>query len=390
MSRALRVLFVSHSFPPADRPLSNVGGMQRVATELHAALRMHPNVELRSIVLRSSWKWTHVKTIPFLVSALGRIRKLAAEGQIDAVLFSSMVSGSLAVFLRRAMDAFGVSSACIAHGRDVTLDFEPYQRFVPKIFDAVDIVLPVSRATGDECLARGLAEEKLAVVPNGVSLRRFSRAFDRDGRHAALLERFGRHQYSSDGLLLCSVGRQVRRKGFKWFVESVLPLLPGDVHYWLAGDGPEAERILSAARQRGVEDRVRLLGRVSDEDLALLYAGSDLFVMPNVPVAGDMEGFGVVMLEAGLSGLPTIASRLEGITDVVAEGENGHLVTSGDAWGFSEAVMRYYRDPEGLQEARSRAAAFVADNFSWQAVANRYVDVLHSITAPATVEEALV
>ncbi|RMH50568.1 MAG: glycosyltransferase family 4 protein, partial [Bacteroidetes bacterium] len=62
----MRLLFVSHSFPPAGRPLSNVGGMQRVATELHAALRRQPGLTLESLVLRASWDTTHLKTPPFL------------------------------------------------------------------------------------------------------------------------------------------------------------------------------------------------------------------------------------------------------------------------------------------------------------------------------------
>ena len=111
--------------------------------------------------------------------------------------------------------------------------------------------------------------------------------------------------------------------------------------------------------------------------------------MPNIPVAGDMEGFGVVMLEAGLSGLPTIASRLEGITDVIREGENGHLLASGDAWGFSEAIMRYYHDGAGLSEARERASRYVADHFSWHAVADRYVTALRTASAPSISEEAV-
>ena len=347
--------------------------MQRVATELHTALLAHPAVDLSSIVMRSSWKWTHVKTGPFLAFALWRIKKQADS--VDVVLFSSMVSAALAVFLRDTFAERGVLSAAIVHGRDVTLELKPYQTFVPRIFEALDAVLPVSRATGEACAERGLSEEKLFVVPNGVSVPRFRGRSDPERGREALAQRFGD---AGAGLLLCSVGRQVKRKGFDWFVEHAMPLLPSDVQYWLVGDGPEAENIRSAAKRAGVDDRIRLLGRVSESDLQLVYNAADLFIMPNVPVQGDMEGFGVVLLEAGLSGLPTIAARLEGIMDVIREGENGHLVPSGEAWAFSEAIMRYYRSPEQLATARSRAAAYVESNFSWRAVADRYVEVLEA------------
>ncbi len=385
----VRILFVSHSFPPTDRPLSNVGGMQRVATDLFTALHEHDAVALRSSVLRSSWRWTHVKTVPFMASTLWKIYQMAERREIDAVLFSSMVTATLASPLRKHLRRHNVATAAIVHGRDVTLNIAPYQRFVPRVFSALDAVLPVSRATGEACLQRGLPGDKLFVVPNGVAVHRFNGASQTAAR-TELLERFAGSDLPDRGLLLCSVGRQVKRKGFAWFIRNVMPLLPHDVHYWLAGEGPEAENILAAARQKGLADRVRLVGRVSEHDLGMLYAGSDLFVMPNIPVVGDMEGFGVVMLEAGLSGLPTIGARLEGISDVIEEGKNGHLVRSGDAWGFSEAVMHYYREDARLQAASERAAYHVRSRYSWQAVADQYVDVLHQLRpALPTAEKAI-
>lgn len=385
----MRILFVSHSFPPTDRPLSNVGGMQRVATELFTALHEHESVALRSSVLRSSWRWTHLKTAPYMARTLWKIYAMAERREIDAILFSSMVTAALATPLRNHLRRHGVATAAIVHGRDVTLNIAPYQAFVPRVFSALDAVLPVSRATGQACLDRGLPPDKLFVVPNGVAVHRFNGASELSPR-TRLIQRFAEKPLPEDGLLLCSVGRQVKRKGFAWFVRAVMPLLPSDVHYFLAGEGPEAEHIADAARKKGVADRIHLLGRVSEDDLALLYAGSDLFVMPNIPVVGDMEGFGVVMLEAGLSELPTIGARLEGISDVIEEGENGHLVASGDAWGFSEAVMQYYHDPIRLENASKRAAHHVRNRFSWQAVADRYVSVLHDLrpTRP-TIERAV-
>ena len=380
----MRLLFVSHSFPPAGRPLLNVGGMQRVATELCAALAERPDVRLSPLVLHTSWRWTPIKTAPFLLYAGWQIRRLAQRGEIDAVLFSSMVTASLAVPLRRGLARQGVPTAAIAHGLDVTTPFGPYQRFVPRVFRALDRALPVSRATGEACLVRGLDPEKLRVVPNGVRLDRFPPLGSKRAMRRRLLEAFptsAAGPLPEGALLLCSVGRQVERKGFAWFAEAVMPRLPLDVHYWLAGDGPEEERIRAAVARHDLGRRVRLLGRVSDEELQALYRGADLFVMPNVPVPGDMEGFGVVILEAGLGGLPVVASGLEGIRDVVAEGENGHLVESGDADAFVQAILPYYHDRERLERAAQRAAETTAARFGWPAVAARYADVLRELVA---------
>jgi phosphatidyl-myo-inositol dimannoside synthase len=354
--------------------------MQRVATELHEALGQDPDVRLQSLVLRSSWRWTHVRTAPFMARALWQIVRLAERREIDGVIFSSMVTAGLAVGLRRRLAASGVASAAIVHGKDITLPVELYQQFIPRVFRSLDAVLPVSHATAAECLERGLPPHKLHVVPNGIKLSRFGPLKSRTEMRRELMAELGNGSPLGDsGLLLCSVGRQIPRKGFAWFIDQVMPLLPPDVHYWVAGEGPEEENVRQAVVRRGLQDRVKLLGRISDDALHKLYRGSDVFMMPNVKVNGDMEGFGVVMLEAALGGRPAIGARLEGIQDVIREGRNGHLVESGDAWAFSEAVMQYYHRPDRMEAASHEALSFIIEKFGWPAVAHRYVDVLRTL-----------
>lgn len=374
----MHILFVSHSLPPVDRPLSNVGGMQRVAAKLHDELAAHSNVTLTPVLLRSPWRWVHLRVVPFLARAAWHIRRAVARGDVDVVLFSSMVTATLALPLRGLFDRHGVTAAAIVHGLDVTTSFPPYQWLVPKVFGALDAVLPVSRATAAACEARGLAHSKVHVVPNGIDLERFPPLLDRATMRGELREALAteRHPLPDDALLLCSVGRQVERKGFAWFVEHVMPRLPSQVHYWLAGDGPRADAIQAAIDRHHVGDRVRLLGRVSEADLVRLYRGADLFIMPNVPVEGDMEGFGIVMLEAGQCGCPVVASRLEGIQDVVTNGVNGQLVEPEDPEAFANAIRVYCDHPERLQPDAERAATHVAHAFGWRAVADQYVETL--------------
>lgn len=357
--------------------------MQRVATELYEMLQVHPQVALEPLVLRSSWDTLHAKMPFFLGKVWVDLRRRLARREVDAVLFSSMVTAAMAVPLRRAFDRSGVLAAAIVHGQDVTTPFPPYQRFVPKVFGALDAVLPVSRATGEACLERGLATHKLHVVPNGVQLGRFPPLDPPEAMRADLVEALGdpAQPLPDDALLLCSVGRQVPRKGFAWFIEHVMPRLPENVHYWLAGDGPEGDNLRAALEAQGLQQRVRLLGRVSEEDLLRLYRGADLFVMPNVPIPGDMEGFGVVMLEAGLCGLPAIAARLEGILDVITDGVNGHLIETGDAEGFAAAILPYRADRDALQAFAARAHQHTIDTFGWPAVADQYVQTLDRLRA---------
>ena len=99
-------------------------------------------------------------------------------------------------------------------------------------------------------------------------------------------------------------------------------------------------------------------GTLSDEQVANLYRGADLFVMPNIAVEGDIEGFGVVLLEAGLNGMTSIAARLEGIEDAVTHGANGFLVESRDAQGFAAEIVRLDRDRDRLFALGQAASQF--------------------------------
>jgi phosphatidylinositol alpha-1,6-mannosyltransferase len=357
--------------------------MQRVALKLHETLaaRAENDAALTydSLLLRSSWRWVHLRTPLFLARAAGSIVRSVRRDEVDVLLFSSMVTAALAVPLQGLLRRHGVRTAAIVHGLDVTTPFGPYQWFVPKVFDALDAVFPVSRATAQACRARGAPADQLHVVPNGIDTDRFAPPADRAAGRAALSEGVGHPAPSPDALLLCSVGRQVERKGTAWFVDAVMPRLPADVHYWVAGDGPQDAAIEAAIERHDLAPRVRRLGRVSDENLARLYRGADLFVMPNVPVEDDMEGFGIVLLEAGQCGTPAVAARIDGIQDVVTDGVNGHLVPPQDPAAFAAAIEQYRGAPAALTEAARRAAEYTTSTFGWGSVADLYVSALRTL-----------
>jgi len=371
----MRLLFVSHSFPPPDAPLSNVGGMQRVATELHSALEARDDVWMRTVALRSSWKWLHIKVVPFLVSLAARLGRDAAVHRADAILFTSMTTALPLLIAGPALKKKGIQLAAIVHGLDVTDPNPMYQMAVRHLCGMLDAVMPVSRATGEELVARGLPRERVHVVPNAVDLDRFE-GVAASRSEPARVHIAGALPLPDDAFLLVTVGRQVRRKGFVWFIENVMPKLPERVIFWLAGDGPERENIEAAIERASLQQRVRCLGKISEEELVELYRRGKLFVMPNIVVPGDMEGFGIVMLEAGACGLPTLAADLEGIRDVIDDGVNGWFAPTEDAEAFAARIKSLLDDPDGLRKASKRAAEYVTSTFRWDSTAQRYLDAL--------------
>lgn len=362
--------------------------MQRVAVDLHRAMAAHPQVELSSLVLETSWKWTGLRTGPFLLSLLARLPRFARDRRVDVVLFSSMVTASIVPLMVDRLKRMGVMTAAIPVGRDLTLPSRLYQRLVPRVLADLDLVFPISRATAAAALERGAALERVRVIPCGVDFSRVEFGeIAGGGRQALLIALAGQGiRPDPDAKLLLSVGRHQERKGFHWFVEHVVSRLPENFVYLLAGSGPMTQVIRERVAALGLVDRVHLLGQVSEELLRTLYAGADLFVMPNVPVAGDMEGFGVVMLEAGAAGLPVVAADLEGIRDVITPGENGWLVPSGDAAAFAERIEAFGRDGD-IEAVRERTVRHTRERFGWGEIVDRYLAELRTPSAPITSAE---
>jgi len=175
----------------------------------------------------------------------------------------------------------------------------------------------------------------------------------------------------------------VHRKGVAWFVTAVLPALierfPRLV-FVVAGAGPEQEAVAAAARSAGVASRVRALGSVSNATKQSLYARCDLVVMPNVPVPGDVEGFGLVALEASAAGKPVAAADIEGLRDAVAIGENGWRFAPGNATAWIEGLTAALHDRATLTTIGTRARAFAA-RFDWDIVGERYAAIAARLAA---------
>jgi len=364
--------------------------MQRVASELLAVLRRKPGVTLHELVMRSTWSRTHFRILPFLFTCYVRLRKLIKNRDLDAVLFSSMVTGTLTIPLRSLLKHYGIRTGVIVHGLDVTTPLGVYQRVVRRVFRSADVILPVSKATGDACVERGLNPDRLCVIHNGVDTERFPEPGTRLQMRAEMLAEFkiDSHTMPGDAFIVCSVGRHVKRKGFAWFIRNVMPSLPENVHYWLVGEGPERSEIARSVREKMLTERVHLLGKISDVQLQALYRGADLFVMPNISVPGDMEGFGIVMLEAGLNGLPSVAAEIEGIREVIKEGKNGVFVASGDSTGFVTAITRFLEDSDLLEETREHAFRYTKHTFGWDTVADQYIRACSRHTLEAMTRES--
>ncbi len=369
----MHILYVSHTHPPEGSILDNAGGMQRVSQQLLRELKRTPDVKITEETINVSGEGlVGLRTFGFLVKLLAELPLKVEESHADIVLFSSMVTASLSYFIRNRIS---VPMVTINHGRDITLPNPLYQRFVPKIFSSLDGVISVSQATRMECIKRGMEPAKGVSLPNGFDFKKLNNFPGKAASRKFLEENFDIPINNS--FILLTVGRKVKRKGHEWFVREVLPRITEKVVYITIGNGPEFDSIEQAVKESSYSHYVHLLGHQPDAVLKKAYAAADLFVMPNIPVEGDMEGFGIVLLEANMACTPAVATDLEGIKDVITQGKNGYLIQPWDSVGFAKQVNDLLKiDLEQLSE---QARTYVRDKFSWKRVAKQYISYLRSV-----------
>jgi phosphatidylinositol alpha-1,6-mannosyltransferase len=129
----------------------------------------------------------------------------------------------------------------------------------------------------------------------------------------------------------------------------------------------------------GLHDHVRLLGMLPEDDLVGLYRLAELFVLPVLEVPGDVEGFGIVLLEAALAETAIVATRAGGIPEAVEDGTTGLLVEAGNHDEVSGAILRLLSDDDLRERLAKNGAARARAEFSWEVIAARHARVLVSV-----------
>ena len=191
----------------------------------------------------------------------------------------------------------------------------------------------------------------------------------------------------TDQPLLLSVGRLTPRKGLAEFVRGVLPRIvaerPGTTLLVIGADardalthrtGSEQARIERAAQEAGVETAIRWMPPCDDATLARAYQAADVHVFPVRETPGDVEGFGMVAIEAAAHGTPTVAYAVGGVPDAVVEGRSGTLVSAGDEAAFARAVVELI-GPTTRGSWRDRCVE-AASAFAWDRFNTRLIDLI--------------
>jgi phosphatidyl-myo-inositol dimannoside synthase len=261
------------------------------------------------------------------------------------------------------------------HGEDVTCALlSREQTFVMgRVYRGASALVANSLNTRRLLEGCGVPSAKIHVVYPGVDAGRFSPRID--GR-----ELRARVAPNAD-IMLLSVGRLQKRKGHDLAISALAALRRSHprMTYVIVGDGAERARLEALARDLGVADRVVFAGEASVADLPKYYAACDLFLLPNRIEQGDVEGFGIVFLEAAATGRAVIAGNSGGVPEAVADGQTGLLVSGTDAQELAAAIARLSGD-RTLRERLGRAGrARVLASFTWLAAAERVRAIHQSV-----------
>ncbi len=321
--------------------------------------RDHPNTVHRLVLERR--EWLRPESLLIYSRLAWTALRLAVRHRFEAIFAGrALPEGIVAWAVARLR---GCRVLIYAHGEELT-GWGRGRKFQAMCFALrrADHVLANSDFTRDTLITLiGVRPDRIVMTYPTVDVDRFRPGLPFDDLRTSIGLAPGQR-------LMLSVGRLQRRKGFDQAVRS----LPGlvrrgiDVHYAIVGIGDDRDHLLGLAHERGVSNRLHLLGHVDPADLPRWYNACDLFLMPNRDIAGDTEGFGLVFMEANACGKPVIAGRAGGTGSAVEDGLNGLRVDGEDVHAVEDAIAGMLQQPEvarrmGAAGRHRTASRFTSD-----------------------------
>ncbi len=369
-----RTLVVTNDFPPRQ------GGIQ---TFVAALLERRPSGSLVVLASDHPGSAEHDAALPYPVvrrptgmllptrATARAAADLARRHSCDSAFFGAAAPlGLLAPALREAGVRHLVGAT---HGHETGWVALPGSRqLMQRIAGGLDVVTYITEFTRARLAPALQGRTRLAQLSPGVDVDRFTP--DVDG---AAIRR--RHGLGEAPVVVC-VSRLVARKGQDVLVQGwseVLARHPS-ARLLLVGSGPDEAALRRAVAARGLEGSVVLTGAVDAAELPAHYAAGDVFAMPcRTRRAGlDVEGLGMVFLEAAACGLPVIAGTSGGAPEAVQEGVTGHVVDPRSPSAVAAALSGLLDDPARARAMGAAGRAWVEQRWSWTTIAATFADLL--------------
>lgn len=374
----MKVLMISADFPPLiggiatfshnlARGLQEAGCRVRVLTSVRPGrrepVRDVPVVRTPAVLNRKG-----LKILPLLwVGA-----QICRRERPDRLLAMTCAHEGIVAYVLKCM--LGVEYALVAHGSEILqLPATGLRRVVTnRIFRDASVVVLNSEYTRGLVLRLGVDPFRVTVINPPLDLKGYPLDLDT----AAVDERF---RLTGKRVLL-TASRLVKRKGHAQIIEAIARLRERypELVYVMTGDGDYRWELEELARRHGVADRVRMPGFVSQAELRQLYHRAEVYISPSQEDQGDIEGFGIALIEAGAYGKPVIAGRSGGVTDAVVHGETGFLVNPFDIEEITRKLSLLLDDAAMRDQLGKAGRAQVVTKFGLMRQAEKLKSVLHT------------
>ncbi|GGP41352.1 glycosyltransferase family 4 protein [Saccharothrix coeruleofusca] len=372
-----RTLLVTNDFPP--RPGGIQAYLHALATRLpdlvvyapswHSPAGSHPEFDAAQPFPVVRHPGTLMLPTP---DVLRRAEDVMRAERCEAVWFGA--AAPLALLAPRLRQAGAQRVVASTHGHEVGWSMLPGARqALRRIGSTVDVVTYVSRYTRSRFAAAFGPMAALEHLPSGVDIDVFA---PDAGAREEIRARYG----LGDRPVVVCVSRLVPRKGQDVLVRALPEIrrrVPGAA-LLLVGGGPYRDRLRALARSVGVADDVVLTGSVPWAELPAHYNAGDVFAMPcRTRGRGlDVEGLGIVYLEASATGLPVVAGRSGGAPETVRDGVTGHVVDGREVAEVADAVAGLLADPGTAAKMGRAGREWVSTQWRWDTLATRLTHLL--------------
>jgi len=371
-----RVLILAGEFPPF------AGGIGNAAANLAEALAkkgcsvlvvapsygkrdsIHDQQQIYRLIRLPLMRSRYVRMLPMIPAILA----VAMREKPNFVLaMRATREGIPAVVIKKLL---GIPFLVFAHGLEFAR-FSPNSvswRLCRRVYEQANAVIAISGPTQELLLERGLPANKVCIIRLGVNNQLFE--------PVSPLSKWNGQSLAGKRLIL-SVSRLVERKGVDKVIEAmpfVLEQCP-DALYIVVGDGPCRERLKQIAQEKGVADKVLFAGRVPD--IRPFYHACDVFVLPTREGRkGDIEGLGLVYLEAAACGKPVVASLVGGVADAVVPNETALIVDPLDPKDIANAIVKILTDEQLARKLGEAGRERVLREFTYDKVAEKVLALM--------------
>lgn len=374
-----RVLLVTNDFPPRRGGIQSyleafVGELVGTDELTVYAPRWKGSAEYDERAAQTGYRVVRHPTTLMLPEPMvaSRMMRLVSEHDIETVWFGAAAPLALLGPLARRAGATRIVAS--THGHEVGWSMLPVARTaLRRIGDDADVVTFVSRYTRGRFASAFGPEAALEHLPPGVDTDRFTP--DADAR-ARMRERYG----LGDRPVVVCLSRLVPRKGQDMLIRALPELrrrVP-DTALAIVGGGPYLETLQRLATEHGVAEHVVFTRGIPAEELPAHHAMADVFAMPcRTRGAGlDVEGLGIVYLEASACGVPVVAGRSGGAPETVLDGKTGTVVDGTDVDAITTAVGDLLADPGRAAAMGVAGRHWALDNWQWRTRGARLAELL--------------